>query len=129
MLGIYMCDCFLGTHIQHVRLGLKRSYTIVDYYCWLIWCERKILFWLKIYDRLRPSEQAESLYPVLSLKLSVTLPYPHVFFRIITLSSCVTANCAITKSVLRIFDTVHDGLTSTVDQCGKMVNMVKLKYR
>jgi len=31
----------------------------VDYYCWLVWCERKILFWLKIYDRLRPSEQAE----------------------------------------------------------------------
>jgi len=20
---------------------LKRSYTIVDYYCWLIWCEKK----------------------------------------------------------------------------------------
>jgi len=23
-----------------------------------VWCERKILFWLEIYDRLRPSEQA-----------------------------------------------------------------------
>jgi len=32
--------------------------TIVDYYCWLVWCERKILFWLEIYDRLRPNEQA-----------------------------------------------------------------------
>jgi len=30
---------------------------IVDYYCWLVWCERKILFWLIIHDRLRPSEQ------------------------------------------------------------------------
>ena len=36
--------------------GRKRSWII---YCWLIWCERKILFWLKIYDRLRPSEQAD----------------------------------------------------------------------
>ena len=33
--------------------------TIIDYYCLLVWCERKILFWLEIYDRLRPSEQAE----------------------------------------------------------------------
>jgi len=33
----------------------------VDYYCWLVWCERKILFWLEIYDRLRPSEQALKL--------------------------------------------------------------------
>ncbi|XP_066319543.1 HVA22-like protein a isoform X2 [Miscanthus floridulus] len=30
--------------------------TIVDYYCWLVWCERKILFWLIIHDHLRPSE-------------------------------------------------------------------------
>jgi len=44
---------------QPVRLGLKRSYTIVDYYYWLVWCERKILFWLEIYDRLRLSEQAK----------------------------------------------------------------------
>ena len=43
---------------QPVRLVLIRSYTIVDYYCWLVWCERKILFWLEIYDRLRPSEHA-----------------------------------------------------------------------
>jgi len=27
--------------MQPVRLGLKRSYTIVDYYCWLVWCEEK----------------------------------------------------------------------------------------
>ena len=33
----------------------------MDYYCWLFWCERKILFWLKIYDRLRPSEQDDDL--------------------------------------------------------------------
>ena len=46
-------------YTQPVRLGLKRSYTIVDYYCWLIWYERKILFWLKIYDRLRPNEQTD----------------------------------------------------------------------
>jgi len=32
--------------------------TIVDYYCWLVWCERKIMFWFIIHDRLRPSEQA-----------------------------------------------------------------------
>jgi len=25
----------------------------VDYYCLLVWCERKILLWLEIYDRLR----------------------------------------------------------------------------
>ena len=25
---------------QPVRLGLKRSNTIVDYYCWLVWCEK-----------------------------------------------------------------------------------------
>jgi len=25
----------------------------VDYYCWLVWCERKILFWIEIYDRLK----------------------------------------------------------------------------
>jgi len=36
--------------------GRKRSWII---YCWLVWCERKILFLLEIYDRLRPSEQAE----------------------------------------------------------------------
>ena len=44
---------------QPIRLVLIRSYTIVDYYCWLIWCEIKILFWLEIYDRLRPIEHAE----------------------------------------------------------------------
>ena len=44
--------CSVYRVIQLVRLELKRSYMIVDYYCWLIWCERKILFWLKIYDRL-----------------------------------------------------------------------------
>ena len=33
--------------------------TIVNYYCWLVWCERKILFWLIIHDRLRPSEQTD----------------------------------------------------------------------
>ena len=36
--------------------GRKRLWII---YCWLVWCERKILFWLKIYDHLRPSEQAD----------------------------------------------------------------------
>lgn len=30
---------------------------IIDYYCCLIWCER-----LKIYDRLRPSEQAQETF-------------------------------------------------------------------
>ena len=43
---------------QRIGSGLKRSYTIVDYYCWLIWCEKKILFRLEIYDRLRPSKHA-----------------------------------------------------------------------
>ena len=38
---------------------------IVDYYCWRIWCERKILFWLIIHDRLRPSEQAAYHLPLL----------------------------------------------------------------
>ena len=37
--------------------------TIVYNYYGLIWCERKILFWLKIYDRLRPSDQRSSLCP------------------------------------------------------------------
>ena len=50
-------------HIQPDRLGLKRSYTIVDYYCLLVWCERKILFWLEIYDHLRPNEHGvQSMY-------------------------------------------------------------------
>jgi len=49
--------------LQPVRLVLIRSYTVVDYYCWLVWCKRKILFWLKIYDRLRPSEQAANRKP------------------------------------------------------------------
>jgi len=40
--------------------------TIVDYYCWLVWCERKILFWLIIHDRLRASEQAEHSVMMLS---------------------------------------------------------------
>ena len=34
--------------------GRKRSWII---YCWLIWYERKILFWLKIYDRLHQNKQ------------------------------------------------------------------------
>jgi len=39
-------------NIEPVRLaGLVRCW-IVKKYCWLVWCERKILFWLEIYDRL-----------------------------------------------------------------------------
>ena len=52
-------------NLQHVRLaGLVRCW-IVKKYCWLVWCERKILFRLKIYDRLRPSEQAANYQLVL----------------------------------------------------------------
>jgi len=40
-----------------VRLAGLARYWFVKKYCWLIWCERKILFRLEIYDRLRPSEQ------------------------------------------------------------------------
>ena len=39
---------------QPVLLVLIRSYTIVDYYCWLVWCARKILFGCKftiVYDQ------------------------------------------------------------------------------
>ena len=57
----------ISGHIQPVRLSLKRSYRIVDYYCWLVWCERKILFWLEIYDLLRPSEQADNIYSLSKL--------------------------------------------------------------
>ena len=39
-------------------MGLKRSYMIVDYYYWLVCCKRKILFWLEIYNRLLPNNQA-----------------------------------------------------------------------
>ena len=39
--------------------GHKRSWII---YCWLVWCERKTLLWLKIYDRLRPNEHADNQY-------------------------------------------------------------------
>ena len=46
---------------QPVRLaGLVRCW-FVKKYCWLVWCERKILFRLEIYDRLRPSEQTDNL--------------------------------------------------------------------
>ena len=39
-------------NIEPVRLaGLVRCW-IVKKYCWLVWCERKILFRLEIYDRL-----------------------------------------------------------------------------
>ena len=55
-------------HLAHPRPSrrflLQAPYTaclIVDYYCWLVWCQRKILFWLKIYDRLRPNEHATEL--------------------------------------------------------------------
>ena len=44
--------------LRPARLVLIRSYMIVDYYCLLVYCERKILFWLQIYDHLQPSEQA-----------------------------------------------------------------------
>jgi len=56
--------------------GCKRSWII---YCWLVWCERKILFWLEIYNRLRPSEQAYvckvSFIAYCSLKLVLLLAY------------------------------------------------------
>ena len=39
--------------------GRKRSWII---YCCLVWCERKTLLWLKIYDRLRPNEHADNQY-------------------------------------------------------------------
>ena len=39
-------------YLQPVRLaGLVRCW-IVKKYCWLVWCERKILFRLEIYDLL-----------------------------------------------------------------------------
>jgi len=34
----------------------KRSWII---YCWLVWCERKIMFQFIIHDRISPVEQAE----------------------------------------------------------------------
>ena len=32
----------------------------VKKHCWLVWCERKILFWLKIYDRLRAGQPSRT---------------------------------------------------------------------
>jgi len=50
-----------GAHLgplnnQPVRLdGLVRCW-FVKKYCWLVWCERKILFRQEIYDRLRQAQ-------------------------------------------------------------------------
>ena len=35
---------------------LKRSWIISQKYCWLVWCERKILFQLIIHDRISRNE-------------------------------------------------------------------------
>jgi hypothetical protein len=54
----YACNKSSAKWQRSCSAGRKRSWII---YCWLVWCERKILFWLEIYDRLRPSEQATKL--------------------------------------------------------------------
>ena len=48
-------------HAQPVCLTVLVRCWIVKKYCWLVWCERKIMFRLEIYDRLRPSEQANRI--------------------------------------------------------------------
>ena len=60
-------------YLQPIRLaGLVRCW-IVKKYCWLVWCERKILFWLKIYDRLRGNNP--SLYHAVVVSMVFWTPW------------------------------------------------------
>ena len=53
VLNAYTCS---QNAIRACSAGRKWSWII---YCWLVWCERKILFQLIIHDRIRASEQAD----------------------------------------------------------------------
>ena len=58
--------------------GRKRSWII---YCWLIWYERKILFWLKIYDRLHQNKQDVCFSDVTNERM-------HYIVHVLTLHAC-----------------------------------------
>ena len=57
---IFRCLTEYMTHRCLSRIWNWRSIQIKVYYCWLVWCERKILFWFIIHDRLRPSDQEKN---------------------------------------------------------------------
>ena len=62
-------------HGKACSAGRKRSWII---YCWLVWCERKILFQLIIHDRIRASEQVAINFPILptaTLYARMLLPF------------------------------------------------------